>query len=42
MMILASTIALQVLIEYRMFVPATLNIGVTSVEVKEILYQSVI
>lgn len=41
MMILASTIASQALSEYKMFVNAALNVGVTPVEVKEILYQSV-
>ena len=41
MVILASTIASQALTEYRMFVNAALNIGVTPIEVKEILYQSV-
>ena len=41
MMILGSTIASQSLTEYKMFVNAALNIGVTPVEVKEILYQSV-
>jgi 4-carboxymuconolactone decarboxylase len=41
MMILGSTIASQSLAEYRMFVSAALNVGVTPIEVKEILYQSV-
>jgi len=41
MMILGSTIASQALTEYKMFVNAALNIGVTPVEIKEILYQSV-
>ncbi|MGE5363642.1 MAG: cupin domain-containing carboxymuconolactone decarboxylase family protein [Bacteroidota bacterium] len=41
MMILASTIASQALSEYKMFVSAALNTGVTPVEVKEILYQAV-
>ncbi len=41
MMILGSTIATQSLAEYRMFVHAALNVGVTPIEVKEILYQSV-
>jgi len=40
-MILGSTIASQALTEYKMFLNAALNIGVTPVEVKEILYQSV-
>lgn len=41
MMILGSTIASHALGEYKMFVNAALNIGVSPVEVKEILYQSV-
>jgi 4-carboxymuconolactone decarboxylase len=41
MVILASTIASQALSEYRMFVNGALNVGVTPVEIKEILYQSV-
>jgi 4-carboxymuconolactone decarboxylase len=41
MMILGSTIATQSLTEYKMFVNAALNTGVTPVEVKEVLYQSV-
>ena len=41
MMILGSTIASQALSEYRVMVGAALNIGVTPVEIKEILYQSV-
>jgi 4-carboxymuconolactone decarboxylase len=41
MVILASTIASQALTEYKMFVNAALNVAVTPVEVKEILYQSV-
>lgn len=41
MMIMASTIGSQALTEYKMFVNASLNIGVSPVEVKEILYQSV-
>lgn len=41
MMIMASTIGSQALSEYKMFVHAALNVGVTPVEVKEILYQSV-
>jgi len=41
MMILGSTIASQAQSEYKMMVNAALNIGVTPVEVKEILYQSV-
>jgi 4-carboxymuconolactone decarboxylase len=41
MMILGSTIAQGALTEYKMFVNAALNVGVTPIEVKEILYQSV-
>lgn len=41
MMILGSTIASHALTEYKMFLNAALNLGVTPVEVKEILYQSV-
>ena len=41
MAIMASTIASQALTEYKMFVNAALNIGITPVEVKEVLYQSV-
>ncbi len=41
MMIMGSCIAQGALTEYKMFVNAALNIGVTPVEVKEILYQSV-
>jgi 4-carboxymuconolactone decarboxylase len=41
MMIMGSNIACQALTEYKMFVNAGLNIGVTPVEIKEILYQSV-
>jgi 4-carboxymuconolactone decarboxylase len=41
MMILGSTIASPALTEYKMFVNAALNVGVTPVEIKEILYQSV-
>ena len=41
MVILGSTIASQAPSEYKMFVNAGLNVGVTPVEVKEILYQSV-
>jgi len=41
MMIMASSIGCQALTEYKMFVNAALNLGVTPVEVKEILYQSV-
>ena len=41
MMILASTIASQALSEYKVMLGGALNIGVTPVEVKEIVYQSV-
>jgi len=41
MMILASTIASQALSEYKVMLGAALNVGVTPVEIKEILYQSV-
>lgn len=41
MMIMGSCIAQGALTEYKMFVNAGLNVGVTPVEVKEILYQSV-
>jgi 4-carboxymuconolactone decarboxylase len=41
MMILGSIIACQAQGEYKMMVQAALNVGVTPVQVKEILYQSV-
>src|ERR1035438_8389434 len=41
MMILASLIASQTVSEYKIMVGAALNVGVTPVEIKEILYQSV-
>jgi 4-carboxymuconolactone decarboxylase len=41
MMILASTIASQALGEYKVMVEAALNVGLTPVVIKEILYQSV-
>lgn len=41
MMILASTIGSQALTEFRMFVHAALNVGISPVEIKEVLYQSV-
>src|SRR5208283_976257 len=41
MMILASTLASQALSEYKVMLGASLNVGVTPVEIKEILYQSV-
>lgn len=40
-MILGSTIGCQALGEYKLMVGAALNVGVTAVEVKEILYQAV-
>jgi 4-carboxymuconolactone decarboxylase len=41
MLILASIIGSQAVSEYRMMVGAALNVGVTPIEIKEILYQSV-
>ncbi len=41
MMILASTIASQVLSEFKVMLGGALNVGVTPVEIKEIVYQSV-
>lgn len=41
MMIMGSCIAQGALTEYKMFVNAALNVGVSPVEVKEVLYQSV-
>lgn len=41
MMILGSTIASQALTEYKVMLGAALNVGITPVEIKEILYQSV-
>jgi 4-carboxymuconolactone decarboxylase len=41
MMILASTIASQALSEYKIMADGALNVGVTPIEIKEILYQSV-
>ncbi len=41
MVIMASNIACQALSEYKMFVNAALNVGVTPVEIKEVLYQAV-
>ena len=38
--IMASTIATQSLDEYKMFVNAALNIGVSPVEIKEVVYQA--
>jgi len=40
-MIMASTIGSQALTEYKMFVNAALNVGVTPIEIKEVLYQAV-
>jgi 4-carboxymuconolactone decarboxylase len=39
--ILASTIAMQALSEFKVMLDAALNVGITPVEIKEILYQSV-
>ena len=41
LMILASTIGSQALGEYRVMVTAALNVGLTPVEIKEVLYQTV-
>mgnify|MGYP001806152755 CR=1 FL=1 len=41
MMIMGSCIAQGALTEYKMFVNASLNVGVSPVQVKEVLYQSV-
>jgi 4-carboxymuconolactone decarboxylase len=41
MLILASTIATQALGEYTVMVGAALHVGLTPIEIKEILYQSV-
>lgn len=41
MMILGSTIGCQALGEYKVMVVAALNVGITPVEIKEILYQAV-
>ena len=41
MLILASTIASQALGEYKVMVGAALNVGLTPIEINEILYQSV-
>ena len=40
-LILASTIASQALGEYKVMVGAALNVGLTPIEIKEVLYQSV-
>lgn len=41
LLIIASTIGSQALTEYKMFVNAALNVGVTAIEIKEVLYQAV-
>lgn len=41
LMIMASTIGSQALSEYKMFVNAALNVGITPIQIKEVLYQSV-
>lgn len=41
MVILASTIGSQALTEFKMFVEAALNVGLTPVQVKEVVYQAV-
>src|SRR5271165_6742259 len=41
MMILASIIGSQAVSEYKIMMGAALNVGVTPIEVKEIVYQSV-
>ena len=41
MMIVASTIGSQALSEYEVMIGAAMNVGVTPIEIKEILYQSV-
>jgi len=41
LIILASTIGSQSLTEYKMYVNAALNVGVSPIEIKEVLYQSV-
>lgn len=41
LLIMASTIGSQALTEYKMFVNAGLNVGITPVAIKEVLYQSV-
>lgn len=41
MMILAATIGCQALSEYKVMVGAALNVGITPVEIKEIVYQTV-
>jgi 4-carboxymuconolactone decarboxylase len=41
MMIMAATIGCQALTEYKMMINAALNIGISPVEIKEVLYQAV-
>lgn len=41
LLIIASTIGSQALTEYKMFVNAALNVGVSPIEIKEVLYQAV-
>lgn len=41
MMIMASTIGSQAMTEFRMMAKAALNVGVTPIEIKEIVYQAV-
>lgn len=41
MMIMGSTIAQGALTEFKMFANAALNVGITPIEIKEVLYQSV-
>ncbi|WP_295718499.1 carboxymuconolactone decarboxylase family protein [Mucilaginibacter sp.] len=41
LLIMASTIGSQALTEYKMFANAALNIGITPVEIKEVVYQAV-
>ena len=41
MMIMASTIGSQALTDFKMMANAALNVGVTPVEVKEVVYQAV-
>lgn len=41
LLIMASTIGSQALTEYKMFVNAALNVGISPIEIKEVLYQAV-
>lgn len=41
LMILASTLGSQALTEYKMYVTAALTVGISPIEIKEVLYQSV-